>query len=101
MELCHVTYVVHELSDHPIPLARALFLGSILAILHQSHLISEAQDSSELSQQIDTVALKTIVAIQRLIRLLEHHIGLFLWRDKTVIVRKVPDVSDRGFQGVH
>lgn len=75
---CSATYVVHQFSDHPVPLARALFLGSILAILHQAHLISEAQDNSELSQEVDAVALKTIVAIQRLIRLLEHHIGLFL-----------------------
>lgn len=79
-----LTHVVHQFSDHAVPLARAFLLRSVLAVLHQSQLIGEAQDSGQLSQQVDAEALETIVPVQWLIRLLEHHVRLCLWRENTL-----------------
>lgn len=72
--------MIHELSHHAVPLARVFVQCTVLPIFHQSHLIAEAEDARELSQQVDTVALKTVVPIQRLVRFLKHHIWLFLHR---------------------
>lgn len=51
------THVVNELLDHPVPLALVV-LRSVLAVLHQANLIGEAQDDSQLLQQVDAVPSK-------------------------------------------
>lgn len=70
--------MVHELLDHAVPLSRVLVLGTVLAVFHQPQLVAEAQDVGQLPQQVHAVALKALIPEQWLVRLLKHHIGLFL-----------------------
>lgn len=76
------THVVHELLDHAVPLARVLVLGAVPPVLHQADLVREAQDAGQLSQQVYAESLEAVVPVQRLVRLLEHHIWLFLSSEK-------------------
>lgn len=77
--------MVHELPHHAVPLARVLIQRAVLPIFHQTHLIAEAQDARQLPEQVDTVALETVVPIQRLVRLLKHHIRLLLYRENKLV----------------
>lgn len=70
--------MVHQLLHHAIPQASVLVLGAIPPVLHQAELIGEAQNAGQLPQQVYAVALEAAVPVQWLVRLLEHHIGLFL-----------------------
>lgn len=73
------TYMVYKFSHHAVPLASALLYCSILPILHQLDLVMESKNSGELTQQVHTIALEAIITTERFIRLLKHHIGLFLY----------------------
>lgn len=70
--------MVDQLLDHAVPLARGLVLGPVAAVLHQTQLVGEPQDASQLPEQVDAVTLKAVITVKGLVRLLEHHIGLHL-----------------------
>ena len=69
--------MVDELADHPVPLALVV-LRPVLPVRHQFDLVGEAQDVGQLLQQVQAVALKAVVAAQLLVRLLVHHVRVFL-----------------------
>lgn len=70
--------MIHEFSHHAVPLARALLHRSVLPVLHQLDLVAESEDSGELTQQVHAKAFEAVVAAERFIRLLKHHVGFFL-----------------------
>lgn len=72
--------MVYEFPHHAVPLALVI-LSSVFAIGHQFYLIGEAQNVGELFEQVQAVALKAVIAIQRLIGFLVHHVGVFLKHD--------------------
>lgn len=69
--------MVNKFPHHAVPLALVI-LSSVFAIGHQFYLIGEAQNVGKLFEQVQAVALKAVIAIQRLIGFLVHHIGVFL-----------------------
>lgn len=71
------SHVVNELPHHAVPLALVI-LSSIFAIRHQLYLIGEAQNVGELFEQVQAVAFKAVVPVQRLVRFLMHDIRVFL-----------------------
>lgn len=74
-------HVVNELPHHAVPLALVI-LSSIFAIGHQFYLIGEAQNVGELFEQVQAVAFKAVVPVQRLVRFLIHDIRVFLKESK-------------------
>lgn len=69
--------MVNEFSHHAVPFPLVI-LSSIFAVRHQFYLVGEAQNVGELFEQVQAVALKAIISIQRLIRFLIHDIRIFL-----------------------
>lgn len=75
------TYVFHEFLYHPIPLA-FIILKPILSILHQVDLVGKTQNAGQLLKQVNTEALKAVIADECLVRLLKHDIWLLLYKHK-------------------
>lgn len=69
--------MVNEFPHHAVPLPLVI-LSSIFAIRHQFYLIGEAQNVGELFEQVQAVAFKAVISIQRLVRFLIHDIRIFL-----------------------
>ena len=71
--------MVDELAHHAVPLALVV-LGAVLPVRHQLDLVGEAEDVGQLLEQVQAVALEAVVPVQRLVRLLVHHIRVLLHR---------------------
>lgn len=95
------THVVDELLDHPVPLTLVV-LCSVLAVLHQADLVGEAQDDSQLLQQVDAVPLEAVVPKQGRVRFAEHDEGFLLGTDSTDPIMAQPGsrVSSPGCAGM-
>ena len=85
LSVCAVlpTHVVNEFSHHAVPFPLVI-LSPVLPVSHKLHLVSKAQDVGQLFEQVQTVALEAVIAIQWFIRFLIHDIRIFLENDKAL-----------------
>ena len=77
-----ISDLIENFPDHAVPLV-VLVCGPVHLVFDEVELVFEVDHLRHLVQQVDAETLEAVVTVQRLLRLLQHHVRLFLQADDT------------------